>query len=115
MLEGAHGYDSSIFWDLVPMITLVTLLLALAAIWTTMRRGLLLLALALFVIGSLVAGLVVEPGFGALLAVGYSDTVDAALQSRAASLYAYDWGLWLISLGAGISLLAALARPTANR
>ena len=45
MLQGAHGYDSSIFWNIVPMITLVTLLLALAANGKTMRRGLLLLRL----------------------------------------------------------------------
>ena len=115
MLQGAHGYDSSIYWNTVPMITLVTLLLALVANWKTTRRGLLLLALALFVVGSVIAGVVVEPGFGKLLAVGYSDTVDATLKSHAATLYLYDWVLWLVSLAAGISLLCALARPPANR
>ena len=115
MLQGAHGYDSSIFWNTVPMITLVTLLLALVANWKTTRRGLLLIALSLFVVGSVIAGVVVEPGFGKLLAVGYSDTVDASLKSQAATLYLYDWVLWLVSLGAGISLLCALARPAANR
>ena len=115
MLQGAHGYDSSIYWNTVPMITLVTLLLALVANWKTTRRGLLLLALALFVVGSVIAGVVVEPGFGKLLAVGYSDTVDAALKSQAARLYLYDWVLWLVSLAAGISLLCALARPAGNR
>ena len=115
MLQGAHGYDSSLFWNTVPMITLVTVLLALVANWKTTRRGLLLLALALFVVGSVIAGVVVEPGFGKLLAVGYSDTVDAALKSQAATLYLYDWVLWLVSLAAGISLLCALARPAASR
>lgn len=115
MLQGEHGYDSSIFWNIVPMITLVTLLVALVANWKTARRGLLLLALALFVIGSLLAGLVVEPGFGKLLAVGYRDAVDASLQSQAATIYAYDWALWIVSLGAGISLLFALARPAGDR
>lgn len=115
MLQGPHGYDSSIFWNTVPMITLVTLLVALVANWKTTRRGLLLLALALFVVGSLIAGMVVEPGFGKLLAVGYSDTVDAALKSQAATLYRYDWALWLVSLAAGISLLFALARPAVSR
>ena len=115
MLQGEHGYDSSLFWDTVPMITLVTLLLALVANWKTTRRGLLLLALALFVVGSVIAGVVVEPGFGKLLAVGYSDTVDATLKSQAATLYLYDWALWGVSLAAGISLLCALARPAASR
>ena len=113
MLQGEHGYDSSPFWDTVPMITLVTLLLALVANWKTTRRGLLLLALALFVVGSVIAGVVVEPGFGKLLAVGY--TVDATLKSHAATLYLYDWVLWLVSLAAGISLLCALARPAVSR
>ena len=115
MLQGAHGYDSSIYWNTVPMITLVTLLLALVANWKSTRRGLLLLALALFVVGSVIAGVVVEPGFGKLLAVGYSDAVDPALKSQAATLYLYDWVLWLVSLAAGISLLSALARPAASR
>ena len=115
MLQGEHGYDSSIFWNTVPMITLVSLLLALVANWKTTRRGLLLIALSLFVVGSVIAGVVVEPGFGKLLAVGYSDTVDASLKSQAATLYLYDWVLWLVSLAAGISLLCALARPAASR
>ena len=66
-------------------------------------------------LGSVIAGVVVEPGFGRLLAVGYSDTVDANLKSEAAALYGYDWALWLVSLAAGVSLLMALARPAANR
>ena len=96
MFEGEYGYDSSIFWR-------------------TTRRNLLLVSLALFLIGSAVAGLVVEPGFGKLMAIGYSNVVDASLQGRAATLYAYDWGLWFIALAAGITLLVALARPVADR
>jgi len=115
MLEGKYGYDSSIFWDAVPMITLILLIVAIVANWKTTRRNLLLMSLALFIIGSVVAGFVVEPGFGELLRLGYSDVVDASLRGRAESLYAYDWGLWLISLAAGVSLLFALARPITNR
>jgi hypothetical protein len=115
MLQGEHGYDSSLFWDTVPMVTLVTLLVALVANWKTTRRTLLLLTLALFVIGSILAGVVVEPGFGKLLAVGYKDSVDPAPQAQAATLYAYDWILWLVSLAAGVSLLVALARPAVSR
>jgi hypothetical protein len=115
MLQGEYGYDSSIFWNIVPMITLVTLLVALVANWKTARRGLLLLALALFIVGSLIAGMVVEPGFGRLLAGGYSDTLDASLKAQAATLYLYDWVLWLVSLAAGVCLLFALARPAARR
>lgn len=115
MLQGDYGYDSSMFWQTVPTITLVLLIGAILTNWRTTRRNLLLLTLALFLIGSAVAGLVVEPGFDKLTAVGYSNVVDASLQSRAATLYAYDWVLWLIALSAGITLLVALARPVNNR
>ena len=115
MLEGEYGYDSSIFWDTVPMITLALLILAIITNWRTTRRYLLLLSLAVFVIGSVVAGLIVEPGFGKLMAVGYSDVVDASLQNQAAALYAYDWALWLIALASGVALLVALTRPVTAR
>src|SRR5687768_9097151 len=79
MFEGEYGYDSSIFWQTVPNITLVLLLVAMIANWRTTRRNLLLVSLALFLVGSAVAALVVEPGFGKLMAIGYSDIVDASL------------------------------------
>ncbi len=115
MFEGEYGYDSSIFWETVPMITLALLVLAIVTNWRTTRRNLLLLSLVLFLAGSAVAGLVVEPGFGKLTAIGFSDVVDTSLQSQAATLYAYDWGLWLIALAAGVTLLVALARPVTAR
>lgn len=115
MFEGEYGYDSSLFWQTVPTITLALLLVTIAANWRTTRRSLLLLSLALFLIGSAVAALVVEPGFGKLMAIGYSNVVDSSLQSHAARLYAYDWGLWFIALASGISLLVALARPPSDR
>lgn len=115
ILGGEYGYDSSIFWETVPMITLVLLVVAIVANWKTTRRNLLLLSLALFIVGSAMAGAIVEPGFGELLKIGYSDVVDASLQVRAASLYAYDWGLWFVSLAAGVALLFALARPAKDR
>lgn len=115
MFEGEYGYDSSIFWETVPMITLALLILAIVTNWRTTRRHLLLLSLILFLVGSAVAGLVVEPGFAKLMAIGYSDVVDTSLQSQAAILYIYDWALWFIALAAGVSLLVALARPVTTR
>lgn len=115
MFEGEYGYDSSIFWETVPMITLALLILAIAANWRTTRRSLLLLSLVLFLVGSAIAGIVVEPGFGKLMAIGYSDDVDTSLQSQVATLYAYDWALWFIALASGIALLFALARPVTAR
>jgi len=111
IFDGEYGYDSSIFWETVPMVTLTLFVAALIANWRTTRRSLMFLALALFLGGAAVAGFVVEPEFAKLTAIGYSDFVDPGLQSRAAKWYAHDIGLWLIALAAGITLLLALARP----
>jgi len=111
IFDGEYGYDSSAFWETVPMVTLALFIAALIANWRTTRRSLLLVALALFVGGAAVAGFVVEPEFAKLTAIGYSDHVDPVLQSRAARWYAHDIGLWCFALAAGITLLFALARP----
>jgi len=111
ILEGQYRYDSSSFWGTVPPITGLLFIVALIANWKTPRRTLLLASFVLFVIGGLVAGLLVEPEFATMIATGYSDEVDPELQSRAASWLAYDWTLWGIALTAGIALLLALARP----
>jgi len=111
ILEGQYRYDSSPFWGTVPPITGLLFIFGLVANWKTPRRMLLIAAIALFVIGGLVAGMFVEPEFAAITAGGYSDKIDPALQSRAANWLAYDWALWAISLAAGIALLLALVRP----
>ena len=115
IFEGEYGYDSSIFWQTVPTVTMALLVVALIANWRTTRRNLLLASLGLFLVGAVVAGLVVEPAFADLMAVGYSDMVDPLLQSRAAAWYVHDCALWFIALAAGIALLVALARPVADR
>ena len=111
---GAYGYDSSSFWNTVPPITALLLVIALAANWKTRRRNLLLIAMAVFVLGGVVAGVFLEPTFAEMLAVGYSDAIDPELQRRAANWYALDWVVWVFSLFAGVPLLAALARPAAK-
>ena len=114
ILEGKYGYDSSAFWSTVPPITGLLFIVALIANWKTSRRALLLAAFGLFIIGGLIAGMLLEPEFAAITAAGYSDKVDPALQSRAASWLAYDWAVWGLGLGAGIALLLALARPISS-
>ena len=111
ILEGTYGYDSSAFWSTVPPITGLLFIVALILNWKTSRRALLLAAFGLFIIGGLIAGMLLEPEFAAITAAGYSDKVDPALQSRAASWLAYDWAVWSVGLAAGIALLLALARP----
>jgi hypothetical protein len=115
IFQGEYGYDSGFFWEIVPPITMLLFVVALAANWKTTRRGLLFLALALFLAGGAIAGVFLEPRFAEFLAIGYSDAVDPALQARAATWYAYDVAVWLLGLAAGIMLLIALARPVASR
>ena len=115
ILQGDYRYDSGSFWGTVPPITGVLFILALIANWKTPRRTLLIASFGLFLIGGLIAGLVVEPEFAAMTAAGYSDQVDPALQRRAANWLAYDWAVWAVALAAGIALLLALARPVPPR
>ena len=85
--------------------------IALITNWKTRRQKLLLLALTLFLVGGLVAGLYLEPEFAEMIARGYSNEVDPVLQSKAARWYALDWAVWGLGLVAGLALLLALIRP----
>ncbi len=111
MLQGEYGYNSGAFWNTVPTITAILFVIALVANWKTPRRKLLLLALTLFVIGGLVAGLYLEPVFDEMKAIGFRDEVDPVLQSRAARWYALDWAVWGLGAVGGLALLFALIRP----
>lgn len=115
ILEGQYRYDSSSFWGTVPPITGLLFIAGLIANWKTLRRTLLLASFGLFLIGGLVAGLLLEPEFATITAAGYGDKVDPALQSRAANWLACDWAVWGTSLAAGIALLLALARPISSK
>jgi hypothetical protein len=53
MLQEEYGYDSSSFWDIVPTITCLLLIIALITNWKTKRRKLILFALAPFITGGL--------------------------------------------------------------
>ena len=111
MLEGEYGYNSSAFWDTVPLITFVLFILALIANWKNQRRKLILFALTLFIIGGIVAGFILEPFFADMIKRGYSDQVDPILQSQAKSWYFFDWMVWGLGLIAGLTLLFTLTRP----
>ena len=96
---------------MLPPITFVLFLIALAANWKTGRRKLQLVALTLFLIAGLMAGFFLEPIFNEMKAMGYRDEVNPVLQSRAATWYALDWCVWGLWLVAGLALLLALIRP----
>ena len=115
ILEGVYRYDSSAFWETLPPISAVMLVIALIANWRTHRRWLVAAALALFVLGGLLAGMLLEPEFAKITEGGYRDTVDADLQNRARCFYVLDWAVWSVTLLAGLTLLLALARPVTTR
>ena len=109
MLGGEYGYNSSPFWDVMPTVTLVLLLVALATNWKTPRRRLILGAVVAFVVAGLFTALVMGPVQAEVVAVGYSDTVDGALRARAAWWHTLDLISWALILVVGLILSVALA------
>jgi hypothetical protein len=90
---------------------LVLFVIALIANWKTARRKFLLLTLALFIVGGLVAGLYLEPTFDNMIARGYADHVDPVMQKEAATWYMVDWASWALGFVASVLLLVALVHP----
>jgi len=111
ILQGEYGYNSSTFWNTVPMITFLLLIIALLTNWKSRRRGLILVALTLFITAGLGAGFFVEPIFANMIKMGYSDHVDPILQTQAKRWYVFDWMVWVLQMFAGLILLIALLRP----
>ena len=112
IFSGEYAYDSRPFWELVPMITFILFLVALAANWRTPRRNYILVTLGLFIAGGLFAGLYLEPTFDAMIAQGFSDHVDPVMQKEAATWYMVDLAAWVIGFLVSILLLVALVQPT---
>ncbi len=115
MTNGSFGYDSRAFWEIMPMVTAILLLVALVANWRTTRRGLIAAAVALFILGGVLAGALVEPEFAAITGIGYQDAIDPQLVERGRRWLTLDWAVWGTSSLAGLALLFALARPAAPR
>ena len=112
ILSGEYPYDSRIFWETVPPITLLLFVIALIANWRTARRKFLLVALGLFIAGGLFAGLYLEPMFDAMISQGYADHIDPVMQRDAATWYTIDWAVWAVGFAGCLSLLLALNQPT---
>lgn len=108
---GAYRYDSGPFWEVVPAITLLLLLVALVANWKTARRRLIISALGAFVLAGLFAAFVTGPLQAELLSAGFADSVDPALAARAARWHALDWASWALTLVPGVLLVVAMFVP----
>ena len=111
MLAGEYGYDSGTFWDVVPMVTAMLLLVALATNWKTPRRRLLLGAAVAFVVAGLFAAFVMGPVQADVVSAGYRDAIDEGLRVRAAWWHTLDWISWALVLVVGLLLSVALATP----
>jgi len=109
MYASEYGYDSGLFWNVMPTVTLGLLLLALLGNWRTPRRRLLLAALTLFVAAGLFSVFVMGPVQATVVGAGYSDAVNEALRAKAVRWYTLDWAGWALTLSVGLILAGSLA------
>ena len=109
--NGEYGYDSGPFWEVVPAITLLLLLVALIANWRTARRRLVISAFGLFVLAGLFAAFVTGPLQAELISAGFADSVDPTLAALAARWHALDWASWALTLVPGVLLVSAMFVP----
>jgi hypothetical protein len=115
MLGGEYGYNSSAFWDVVPMVTSLLLLVALAMNWKTARRRFVLAALLTFVVTALFVAFVMGPVQAEVVSVGYRDAIDEALRARAAHWRMLEWVSCALTMLTGLLLCVALAMPVTER
>lgn len=108
MYAGPYAYNSGPFWEVMPTVTLVLILVALAGNWRTPRRRLLLASVALFIAAGLFTVLVMGPVQDAVVSVGYNDTVNDSLRTQAARWRLLDWAGWVLTLGSGLLLISAM-------
>lgn len=108
---GEYGYDSVPFWEVMPTVTLVLLLVALAFNWSTPRRRLVLGAVGAFLLAGLFAVFIMGPLQAEIISAGFADSVDPALAARAARWQALDWASWALTLVSGVILAVALVSP----
>jgi hypothetical protein len=109
---GEYGYNSGPFWEIMPTITLVLLLAALATNWQTPRRRLVISAVGAFLVAGLFAAVVTGPLQAEIISAGFADSVDPTLATRAARWYALDWASWAMALVPGVLLTIALSVQT---
>lgn len=94
ILNGDYAYDSSNFWDIMPSITSILLLLAIIFNWKNHKRKYLLASILIFVVGALYSILILAP----------------AAEVHDSNWLLLDWILFFVTLLACILLLIPLAK-----
>lgn len=115
VFQGEYALKAQNFWIPIHPVTIVLMVAALIANWTTDRRGVIIIPLVGYLIILGVTFFYFVPELTALTQTPFSETVDAALTARANT-----WELLsLVRLGVlfvlAITLLASLATPTDTR
>jgi len=115
VFQGEYALKAQNFWIPIHPVTIVLMVAALIANWTTDRRGLIIIPLVGYLIILGVTFFFFVPELTVLTQTPFSETVDAALTARANT-----WELLsLVRLGVlfvlAITLLASLATPTDTR
>jgi len=115
VFQGEYRLTPEKFWMLIHPVTIILLLAALIANWTTDRRALIIAPVVGYLLILGVTFLYFVPELTALTQTPFSETVDAALTARANT-----WEtLSLVRLGVlfilAITLLSSLATPTDSR
>ena len=108
MYTGDYGYDSGPFWEIIPTVSLVLLLVALFANWKTPRRRLLISAVGAFLLAGLFAVFVTGPLQAEIISAGFADRVDPVLAASAARWHVLDWVSWALTLVPGVLLAIGL-------
>jgi hypothetical protein len=94
MLKGDYAYDSSNFWDIMPSITSILLLLAIIFNWKTHNRKYLIASILIFIAGALYSIFILAP----------------AAEVHDSNWLVLDWILFFVTLLACILLLVPLAK-----
>ncbi len=111
MLQGAYGYNSSIYWDVFPNITFILFVIATISNWKNEHRNWILSAFAVFFVAGLCAILIVGPLFTQLT----SGELQDGIIELANKWYAFDWLVWLLTLTSGLLLMLRLNRYISSK
>ena len=98
MVGGEYGYDSSIWWDVFPNVSLVIFLIALITNWKTDRRKWLLISFAIGLLSAIYAIFLLEPVQASVKANALAETVPSDISEQAQTWLQVDLGFQLLSL-----------------